>query len=114
MAARGYRYKTTSYQLGVHHVFGVCNADGVAVSGDEGSEEVTTAKTATGTYTLTMKTPFRRKMLYCSPVSEIVDARFKVTISGSVATVVAEVGGTDTDMKFNYHIAGADDITRRG
>lgn len=114
MGARGHKFNPTTYQLHTHLVVGVCNADGVAVAGDEGSEEVTTAKTATGTYTLTMKTPFKRGMLLCVAVPETIDMRYNVTISGSVATLIFEVGGTDTDTKFRYMIVGNDDIVRRG
>lgn len=114
MSKRGYKFNPTTYQLHVHQVYGYARADGVQVAGDEGMEEVTVAKTATGTYTLTMKTPFTRKMLWCDVVPETINMRWKVTISGSVATVVFEVGGTDTDTIFRYHIVGSDDIVRRG
>lgn len=115
MPARGYKSFPTAYQLAVHNVYGYCNADGVPVSTDEGKAEVTTAKTATGTYTLTMKTPFKRAMLYCTVVPETADLTFKVTISGSVATVIfANLSSTDTDTVFRYHIVGSDDIVKRG
>lgn len=114
MAARGSKSYPTNYQIGIHQVWGLCRADGVPVAGDEGGEEVTTAKTATGTYTLTMKTPFRRAMVFADVEPETIDMRHKITISGSVATVVFEVGGTDTDTIFRYHLVGSDDIVRRG
>lgn len=115
MGKRGHKSYPTMSQLQNHMIVGVCNSDGVAVSGDEGSEEIITARSATGIYTLTLRTPFNRKLTYCGVTPETEDLTWKTTISGSVATVTfANLSGTDTNTKFRYFIVGNDDIVRRG
>ncbi len=117
MNTKGMMRQSTVPQPDCHEVFFTVEADGTIASNGEGEGEVTSAKNATGDYTITPTLPGSRVVSVRNPIPFTANLQCQLVASTDSTNAVnvkfTNNSGTATDTRFMGSMVISYDILRR-